>query len=117
MKKYLHLLLILPIIWLFYNRAANWHFHELPNGIVIEHAHVYNKSGDPAESPFENHTHTDFEYFLLDIAFRAVLILLISVVFFLFFRSLLQIYTERKQLVYLIPIHAGLPPLRAPPSV
>ena len=45
------------------NSSLNWHFHKLPTGIVVEHAHPYQKSKSGV--PFQNHNHNSFEFFFL----------------------------------------------------
>lgn len=66
------------VLGLFYNQAANWHFHLLENGTMIEHAHPFNDTKRP-ETPFQDHTHTDLEYIFLAQLFN----LLVSLVFVL----------------------------------
>lgn len=114
MKKIISLLLVLPMLWLFHNRMANWHLHELSNGIVIEHAHPYEKS--PGSSS-ENHQHSAFEFLLLDILFKAVYFILVLPAFYQFLYRKLQILGEIliQQFVSFIP--PGVPSMRAPPSV
>ncbi len=63
-KKLLLLIALPAILWLYYNQAANWHYHMSSKGILIEHAHPFNKSQLPG-SPFPNHQHTDLEYSIL----------------------------------------------------
>ncbi len=59
------LLITLPqVLWLFYNQAANWHFHRLENGCVMQHAHPYQKSGW-GNTPFQDHKHTPIECSIL----------------------------------------------------
>lgn len=53
------LLFLLQII----NRTVYIHSHKLSNGIVITHAHPFNKTSDSA--PFKNHHHSDQDFFLL----------------------------------------------------
>lgn len=114
MKKIIPLLLVLPMLWLFHNRMANWHFHELSNGIIIEHAHPYEKS--PGTSS-ENHQHSAFEFLLLDLLFKAVYFILVLASFYQFFfrkfkaleKILIQAFVSLK--------HHGIASLRAPPSV
>lgn len=114
MKKIIPLLLVLPILWLFHNRMANWHLHELSNGIVIEHAHPYEKS--PGSSS-ENHHHGAFEFLFLDLLFKAVYFILVLAAFFQFFYSKFQILGKIliQQFFSLIP--PGILSMRAPPSV
>ena len=114
MKKIIPLLLVLPILWLFHNRMANWHFHELSNGIVIEHAHPYEKS--PGTSS-ENHQHSAFEFLLLDLLFKAVYFILVLASFYQFFLRKLLVFKELLIQQFVSLILQGIPSLRAPPSV
>ncbi|HSV76740.1 MAG TPA: hypothetical protein VLH37_06885 [Bacteroidales bacterium] len=78
-------LIILLVLGLFYNQAANWHFHLLGNGTIIEHAHPFNDE-NRSESPFPNHTHTAMEYNFLA-QFSNVLVLLVFALFLLLLLS------------------------------
>ncbi len=51
-------------MWLFFNQLANWHYHILPNGVIVEHAHPFTNNQAPG-TPYQNHNHTDFEYTIL----------------------------------------------------
>lgn len=81
---------LLPLVfWLYFNRMANWHFHQLPNGIIVEHAHPYAKSTESQGSPFASHQHTDFEYYYLDMLFRVVFALILTAFALLLLRAML----------------------------
>jgi hypothetical protein len=59
------LLALIPLtMLLFHNQLSNWHYHVLGNGIMVKHAHPYNKAENPG-TPFSSHKHTDFEFFIL----------------------------------------------------
>ncbi|MGD9994810.1 MAG: hypothetical protein AB7S69_16040 [Salinivirgaceae bacterium] len=59
------------IIWagilllLTYQQQLNrtWHYHQLPSGVLVKHAHPYNKKSKAAEGS-ENHTHKSNEILL-----------------------------------------------------
>jgi len=56
------LIVLLPVLlMLFHNQLANWHYHVLQNGMVVKHAHPYNKA-ENAGSPAGNHKHSDSEF-------------------------------------------------------
>ena len=60
------LLLVLPAtVWLIINSAINSHYHKLQNGKIVQHCHPF-KHNENNKSPFEDHNHTDFEYYILD---------------------------------------------------
>jgi hypothetical protein len=87
MKRLLSIVIVPLVMLLFYNQVANWHFHMLPNGIVIEHAHPFAKA-KTADSPYQNHTHTDMEYMILGLISSTI-----GLVVVLFILSILVIPT------------------------
>jgi hypothetical protein len=116
MKKLLSFTLILSTLALFFNNAVNWHYHQLPNGIVIEHAHPYQKSSAESGYPLESHQHSDIEYLILDLIYGTGLIIVLA---FLGLKLYIQF---RKRLLFIelqaIPVHKHSlsPPRRGPPS-
>lgn len=63
-KKWIVLAVIPAVMMLYYNQKANWHFHILSNGMVVEHAHPFKKHHTPG-TPFQSHHHTDLELSIL----------------------------------------------------
>ncbi len=63
LKKGFALLLILPLGFVLFNNTANRHEHQLPNGMVVEHAHPVSSccSGETS------HDHNDLEFLLLSL--------------------------------------------------
>lgn len=116
MRKALSGILIVVTLALFYNNVANWHFHELPNGIVIEHAHPYEKAPVNQNSPAQNHKHSDLEYLILDLVFHTSLIILLFLAGVILFRLSERLYRiDRSN--SLIPCRQhSTALLRAPPS-
>ncbi|MCK4407019.1 MAG: hypothetical protein KAV44_05035 [Bacteroidales bacterium] len=57
-------ILLTAVFWLYFNQASNGHYHKLPNGEIVHHAHPYNHQNNN-ESPFEDHKHSKSEYFIL----------------------------------------------------
>ena len=115
MKGFFSVLLIFSTLALFWNNAVNWHYHQLPNGIVVEHAHPYNKSDSGADSPYQNHRHSDLEYLILDLVYNTASTIVLAVL-------LVEVMTElkpRKILLRPLPVISSvfyrLPLLRAPP--
>ena len=49
-------LLLLAFLFQVYNRVIYTHTHILPNGLIINHAHPYNKTNYPG--PVTSHSHT-----------------------------------------------------------
>jgi hypothetical protein len=66
MRVFVSIVLVPLLLLFFFNRVANWHYHILPNGLVIEHSHPYSSSTN-SKSPYQNHSHTDFEIIVLSI--------------------------------------------------
>jgi len=117
MKRLISFLLILFTLALFFNNAVNWHYHKLPNGILVEHAHPYGKHSSTSNSPFEKHHHSDFEYLILDLVYYSGLVILVAVL-------AIKIFNESKipqQLPKPVPVirsvYSRLPLLRAPPVI
>lgn len=117
MKRLLTLITLPLVLLLFYNQAANWHFHMLPNGIVIEHAHPYSKSSS-TESPFQKHTHNEIEILILGLIFTtAVLVSLhfVSLILDNFPVKILQFLNKNH---FLHPTRFFITnPHRGPPSI
>ena len=80
--KYLNLLFLPIIIWLFTNAAINTHTHIINNGIIISHAHPYDKSGSNPDQ-FPGHNHTKSELFLLDLFSHPLILLTFATVIFI----------------------------------
>lgn len=61
------LIMSLPaILALQYNQVANWHYHVLSNGMVVEHAHPFQNKQQKG-TPFQQHQHSDAEIALLTV--------------------------------------------------
>ena len=73
--KILALLTLPLVVGLFYNQAANQHWHKLENGIVVEHAHPFERSSDTT-TPFQNHHHSNQDFIILEMLFQATTLLL-----------------------------------------
>ena len=117
MKRLLSFILIVSTLALFWNNAVNWHYHQLPNGIVVEHAHPYSKSASSPGSPFEKHHHSDFEYLILDLVYHGTLVILMVVLTLMVYRQLLTHHTLLKLPERVIGSYYNLPLLRGPPLV
>lgn len=116
LRQLLAILLLPLILLLYFNRMANWHYHQLSNGIVIEHAHPYPKTSDSRSYPFADHHHTDSEYYYLDVLFRTVFVLVLTAFALLLLRNLLVRQPECHDLVALPSLIPGESSPRAPPS-
>jgi hypothetical protein len=58
------LLLLLVFSFQVYSKVFYQHSHILPDGSLVTHAHPFNKGND--NSPVKNHTHTSYEYYIID---------------------------------------------------
>jgi hypothetical protein len=61
---------LVVVICFITNTTINQHFHKLPSGLVIVHAHPFNKENDG--KPFQEHHHTSSELIILDQMFNTV---------------------------------------------
>lgn len=117
MKRVLSIVLIVFTLGLFINNSVNWHYHLLPNGIIVEHAHPYKKAAPDSGTPFEKHGHSELEFLILDLIYYSGLVIVPA-----FFA--LQVYRLSKlnkkclkpELLFYF-VCARLPLLRAPPSL
>ncbi|MFA8298585.1 MAG: hypothetical protein ACEPOV_00305 [Hyphomicrobiales bacterium] len=56
-------ILLIPIVLLLsWNAAANWHYHILDDGTIIQHSHPFSSSSSTDRSPSEGHHHSNCEY-------------------------------------------------------
>ncbi len=116
MKKLLSFALIVFTLGLLFNNSVNRHFHQLPNGIMVEHAHPYSKGTSSADSPYQKHHHSDLEYLILDMVFYSGWLVILGFYGFHIFSGvtspILPLVPEG-EITSAIPL---LPLLRAPPS-
>lgn len=66
MRVFVSIVIVPFLLLFFFNRVANRHFHILPSGLVIEHSHPFSKNTS-SNSPFQNHSHTEFEIIVLTV--------------------------------------------------
>lgn len=76
-QKFILVILFPALCWLFFNAVYNRHFHELSSGIIISHAHPYDKTQD-CSSPYASHSHTEDEFLLYDIISDTILFILLG---------------------------------------
>ncbi|MBN2864282.1 MAG: hypothetical protein JXN62_14030 [Bacteroidales bacterium] len=57
-------LFLLVVVCFLTNTTLNQHYHKLSSGLVIKHAHPFNKEN--AGQPFQEHQHSSSELILLD---------------------------------------------------
>lgn len=109
--KILSFLLIFSIITVLFNNSVFIHSHILNNGKIVTHAHPIETNNN-----LTTHTHTNSEYFILDIIFNLFFTLLALFVFFcLLFNK--QIKTKLSQLIILISNFTKRHSIRPPPAL
>ncbi len=111
------LLITLPVVLLlFFNQIAFRHYHILENGLVIEHSHPFNNKPIKG-TPYQNHSHTDFEYSVLAQISQITGFLLLLFFFEQFLRSMPKpgISAYKSRLVSVTCLKTD--PLRGPPSL
>ncbi len=114
-KKYVLLITLPLVMWLFFNQVAFWHYHLHESGIVIEHAHPFQNNTQPG-TPYQQHQHSDFEYTLFaqisSIAGLLVVLLIAGLLFHNFSFQLPGIPGASIRPVYLSVFR-----LRGPPAI
>ena len=76
-------LVLIPVfILLGFNASYNWHYHIMPNGELVCHAHPYNHQSEES-APVQSHQHNNFELFLINTLSNSLF--LISAIIALFF--------------------------------
>jgi predicted Na+-dependent transporter len=116
MKRLLSIAILPLVMLLFYNQVANWHYHKLHNGIVVEHAHPFPNS-KTAESPYENHTHTEFEFLIFGFLSSTIgLVVLLILIATLIFSSFTERYYKYSKVHIITDYLPAIHPHRGPPS-
>ena len=114
----LHIIAItaaIAVMLLHYNKVANWHYHQLENGLVIEHAHPFKASSENGK-PFEKHQHTELELIILADLFNAIAWIILAMAL-----SLLLVNQSRQEGIFYRfflpqPGRWTMRQLRAPPA-
>lgn len=101
----------------FYNHIFNGHYHIGEGGMAIYHAHPYDKEAGGGKTPFEDHRHSNFEFFLLNVLVMGVFISVLFVFDFILIgvnRRKTFFISTRQKYNRLFCISVGL---RAPPAI
>lgn len=107
---------ISAVLLLFYNDAANWHYHLLQDGTLIRHAHPYTPNPDD-HGPFRNHKHSQNDFiFFAQFSLISVLTALLLVLATPLYTSIIAKITTGNK-VFPLGVVAGMPSLRAPPVI
>ena len=102
---------ILFIMYFSFNFSTNKHFHVLPSGIVISHAHS-NPLGQVHQN---NHDHSDSEFSLLQMLDNCSILFLSIFVFVLILPSIKRIFISLKNRYSFFSVI--MCQLRGPPSL
>lgn len=117
MRELVALISIPIILLLFYNQAANWHLHQLPSGIVIEHSHPVPISKKSSDSPYQKHTHSNWEMFLFAMVSAITSLLVIQAILLLAVNPV-SLKTSPLYTKFHIPLFLPISnPHRGPPSI
>ena len=113
-QKYASVLLLFMLLIVMYNNIANQHYHLLPNGQMVVHAHPFSKS--ESNEPQKQHTHTTSQLFVIaQINNLFTLLLILSFIFWF-----IQEKLKKKEILLDIELIVSFPKinyrLRAPPS-
>lgn len=59
--------LVASIVWMLHNYYSSWHYHRLPNGILVVHAHPFS-AGEHSKTPFpvDEHEHERSQLLVID---------------------------------------------------
>ena len=115
-RKYLVIFILPALFWLFTNSVINWHYHQLPSGIIIQHAHPYKKQSTE-NSPIQSHDHSSVELVLLDLVSNPLFLL---TVFIVAVGQFLPFSNFKKNIYNLLPPlrkFYNIPDYHAPPVV
>ena len=64
-RKFIAVAMVTFVALLAVNNSVFQHFHRLPDGQIVAHAHPFTKNTNP-DSPFQSHKHTQFEFYFFN---------------------------------------------------
>lgn len=107
---------LLVVMCFITNATINQHFHKLSTGIVVNHAHPFDKSSSKTGTPFQEHHHDSSELVLLELIsvspFRLYLLIILLISLPVVYRAI----TIRIPILYKAPELYFLKNYHAPPS-
>ena len=74
-------LFLMVVVCFLTNASLNQHYHKLSSGLVIKHAHPFNK--ESTGQPFQEHRHSSSELILLDQASHIFFRIYLFIIFFI----------------------------------
>lgn len=108
-KRGIAIILLSLVTAITINNAVFLHSHMMEDGIIVTHAHPFDKSADSL--PFKNHKHTNFEYTITQ-GFGFFLLSPLLVLSFFTIVKKVQYYQYRERLYKIVRIK---PSQRGPP--
>ena len=81
--KFLLIISLPAVLWLFTNASVNMHVHRLSDGTYISHSHPYNKQ-NPVRGIATGHHHSEKQYQLLQVMSIPATIVVLTIVFFFY---------------------------------
>jgi type IV secretory pathway protease TraF len=109
-RKGLAILLLSLVTAITINNVVYLHSHVIDQGVVITHAHPFDKSAD--NLPFKSHKHTNFEYTITQGFGLFLLSSVLALTFFTIVKKV-QYYQFTERLNKIVPTK---PTQRGPPS-
>ena len=113
-KKYLVVIILPAVFWLFTNSVINLHYHQVYNGILVKHAHPYEKQSTH-KIPVQSHHHSDVELVFLDLLCNPLVLL----AFFFFSLGKFFTYSTLRKNIFNLPVPVrkfyDIPDYHAPP--
>jgi len=79
LKKYLNIILITALLALTLNNSLFRHFHRLPNGTLIEHAHPYSGTESGSKN-IPSHQHSSSDILVLDSFFQVFNVIVVATI-------------------------------------
>jgi hypothetical protein len=91
-------LFLVIVVCFLTNATLNQHYHKLSSGLVIKHAHPFNK--ESTGQPFQEHRHSSSELILLDQASHIFFRIYLFLIFFITLFATHEIINSRVVLSY-----------------
>ena len=91
-------LFLVVVVCFLTNATLNQHYHKLSSGLVIKHAHPFNK--ESTGQPFQEHRHSSSDLILLDQASHIFFRIYLFIIFFITLFATHEIINSRIVLPY-----------------
>ncbi len=114
--KYLLVILMPAVLWLFVNATINRHNHYLAEGYAITHAHPYDKTPSNP-TPLGSHQHNGTELFLLSLVSDSAATTVIIFLLVLFLLAVMQLINFRDNITIPFRVLYQIRNYHAPPAI